>query len=100
MKTRKAVALEKERLNLRCKGIHHQTDPFLKKKVEQVARETVRLATKVKDPKTFEQKYKTIDGKILTYTRHTAWVQTKGKQPRVLRNSGFAFVPNPLIYGP
>ena len=54
----------------------------------------------MKDPKTFDQKYKTIDGRILTYTPHTAWVQTKGKQSRLLRNSGFAFVPNPLIYGP
>ena len=95
VKTRKAVALEKERLNLRYKGIQQQTDPVIKRKVEQVARKTIRLATKVKDPKTFEQKYKTIDGKILTYTPHTACVQTKGKQPRLLRNSGFAFVPNP-----
>ena len=47
---------------------------------------TIRIATKVKDPRTFVQKYKTIDGKILTYTSHTAWVQTFGKQPRLLRN--------------
>ena len=46
------------------------------------------------------QKYKTIDRKILTYTPHPAWVQTKGKQPRLLRNSGFASVPNPLVNGP
>ena len=65
-----------------------------------MARKTIRLATKVKNPKTFEQKYKTIDGKILTYTPHTAWVQSFGKQPRLLRNSGAAFVPNPVIYGP
>ena len=51
-----------------------------------------------KNPKTFEQKCKTIDRRILTYKPHTAWVQTKGKQPRLLRNSGFAFVPNPLIH--
>ena len=100
MKTRKTVALEKEKLNLRYKMIQQQTDPTIKKKVEQVARKIIRLATKVKDPKTFEQKHKTIDGKIPTYTPHTAWVQTKGKQPRLLRKSGFAFVPNPLIYGP
>ena len=63
VKTRKAVALEKERLNLRYKGIQQQTDPIIKKKVEQVARKTIRLATKVKDPKTFEQKYKRLMGK-------------------------------------
>ena len=37
-----------------------------------MARKTNRLATKEKNPKTFEQKYKTIDGKILIYTPHTA----------------------------
>ena len=77
VKTRKAVAPEKETLNLRYKGIKQQTDHIIKKKVEPVTRKTIRLATKVKDPKTFEQKYKMIDGKILTYTPHTAWVQTK-----------------------
>ena len=47
------------------------------------------------------QKYKTTDERKLTYTPHTVWVQTKGKQPRLLRNKGFAFfVPIPLIYGP
>ena len=54
----------------------------------------------MKNPKTLEQRYITVDGKILTYTPHTAWVQTFGKQPRLLRNSGTAFAPNPLIYGP
>ena len=34
------------------------------KKIEQLARKTVRLATERKDPKTFEQKYKTINGRI------------------------------------
>ena len=38
--------------------------------------------------------------KILTYTPHTAWIQTFGKQPRLIRNSATAFVPNPVIYGP
>ena len=30
----------------------------------------------------------------------TAWDPTKGKQPRLLRNSGLAFVPNPKKHGP
>ena len=47
VKTRKAVALEKERF----KGIQQQTVPIIKEKVEQVARKTIRLATKMKDPK-------------------------------------------------
>ena len=80
--------------------IQRTIDAHTKKRIEQVTRKTIRIATKVKNPKTFEQRYKTVDGKILTYTPHTAWVQTFGKQPRLLRNSGTAFVPNPLIYGP
>ena len=75
-------------------------DKNTKKRIDQVARKTIRIATKVKDPRTFEQKYKNIDGEILTCTPHTAWFQKFGKQPRLLRNSGAAFVPNPLIYGP
>ena len=62
-----------------------------------MARKTNWLARKLKSPKTFEQNYKTIDGKILTFTPHTAWLQTFGKQPRLLGNSGTAFVPNPVI---
>ena len=70
------------------------------KKIKQVSRKAIKLATKVKDPKTFEQKYKTVDEKLLTNTPNTAWVQKSGKQPRLLRHSGFAFMPNTLIYGP
>ena len=77
-----ALALEKEKLNLRSKGIQQKINPNIRKKIEQVARKTVRLATKVKEPNIFEQKHKKIDGKILTYTPRTAWVQTKGRQPR------------------
>ena len=96
----KAIEIVKNKLNVRYKGLQTTVDKNTKKRIDQVARKTIRIATKVKDPRTFEQKYKTIDGKILTYTPHTAWVQTFGKQPRFLRNSGFAFVTNPLIYGP
>ena len=57
-----------------------------------MARKAIRIATKVKDQKTFEQIYKSIDRLILrTYTPHTAWVQTLGKQPRLLRICGAAF---------
>ena len=96
----KSIELAKNKLNVRYKGVQRTIDKIMKKRKEQVARKTIRLATKVKNPKTFEQKYKTIDGKILTYTPHTAWVQTFAKQPRVLGNRGTAFIPNPLIHGP
>ena len=61
VKTRRTLALEKEKLNLRYKGFTIKLTRK-KEKVEQVARKTVTLATNVKDPKTFEEKYKTIDG--------------------------------------
>ena len=82
VKARRALALEKDILNLRSEWIQQKINPNIRKKIEQVARKTVRLATKVKEPNTFEQKHKKIDGKILTWTPRTAWVQTKGRQPR------------------
>ena len=84
VKARKTLASEKENLNLRYEGVHQQTDTNIKKKIEQVARKTIEIATEVKDPKIFEQKqkYKAIDGRILTCIPYNAWVQTKGKQPR------------------
>ena len=85
-------------LNVRCKGVQTQVEPNIAKRLKQVARKTIKLATKVEDPKTFEKK--TIEGKILINTPHKVWVQTQRKQPRLLRNSGFSFVPNPLLYGP
>ena len=84
----------------RYKGIQTLTDKNVSKHLEQVARKTIRVATKLKDPKTFHQKYKTINGKSLRYKPHTACVQDFGKQPRHLRNSGVAFVTNPFIYEP
>ena len=56
VKTRRALALEKEKLNLRSKGIQQQINPCKRKKFEKIARKTVRLATKVKEPSTFETK--------------------------------------------
>ena len=94
------IELAKNKLKIKYKGVQRTIDKNIEKRIEQVARKIIRLATKVKNPKTFEQKYKTIDGKILTYTPHTTWVQTFGKQPRLLRNSGTAFVLNPVIYRP
>ena len=99
MRIRCSLAREKETLSSRFKGTQPQVD-LNTKKIKQVARKAIKLATRVKDPKTFEQKYKTVDEKVLIYTPHTAWVQNSGKQPRLLRHSGFAFMPNTLIYGP
>ena len=96
----KVIDVVKDKRNVRYKVIQRTIDAHTKKRIEQMARKTIRIATKVKNPKTFKQRYKTVDGKFWTYTPHTAWVQTFGKQPRLLRNSGTAFVPNPLIYGP
>ena len=96
----KVIELAKDKLNVRYKGVQRQINAHTTKCIEQVARKTIKIATKVKNPKTFEQKYKTIDGKFLTYTPHTTWVQIFGKQSRLLRKSGAAFVPHPLLSGP
>ena len=77
------IEINIDKLNNRYTGIQTSTDKNISKRLEQVARKSIRVATKVKDSKTFQQKYKTIDGTILTYTPHTAWVQTFGKQPRL-----------------
>ena len=68
----KVIELAKDKLNVRYKRVQRTIDAYTKKRIEQVARKTIRIATKDKHPKTFEQRYKTIDGKILTYTPHTA----------------------------
>ena len=96
----KAIEIINDKLNVRYKGLQTTVDKNTKKRVDQVARKTIRIATKVKDPRTIEHKYKTIDGKIFTFTPHTAWVQTFEKQPTLLRNSGVAFVRKTLLYGP
>ena len=83
--TSKSIELAKNTLSVRCKGIQKTIYKNTEKRRDQVARKIIRLATKVKDPKTFEQKYKTVEGKILTLTPHSAWVQTFGKKPRLLK---------------
>ena len=92
----KTIEIVKDKLNVRYKKLQTTVDKNTKKRIDQVARKTKRIATKLKNTRFFEQNYKTIDGKKLTYTPHTAWVQTFGKQPRLLRNSGIAIVPNPF----
>ena len=39
------------------------------------------------------------NGSIVNYSPHTAWVREDGKQPRVIRHDGIAFVPDPRVYG-
>ena len=77
-------------------GTNQHSTKTGKKRMARWQEKKTRLATKVKDPKTFEQKCKSIDGKILTYTPHLAWVQTFGKQPKLFKNIGAAFVSSPL----
>ena len=33
------------------------------------------------------------------YSPHTAWIREDGKQPRVVRHDGLAFIPDPRLYG-
>ena len=76
----KFIELVKDKLNIRYKRLQRTIDTHTKERIEQMARKTVRIATKVKNPKIFEQKYKTIGENILPYTPHTAWVQTFGNK--------------------
>ena len=63
-----------------------KTGGQLHKKILTTGRpKTVRSAANVGNPKTFEQKDKTKDCRILTYKSHTACVQINRKQPRLLR---------------
>ena len=78
-KCKRNIAINIDRVNNRYKRIQTLTDKNVSKRLEQVERKTIRVATKVKDSKKFQQKYETIDGNILTYTPHTAWVQDFGK---------------------
>ena len=71
----KAIEIVKDKLNIRYKGVQTTVDKNTKKRIDKVERKTIRIATKVKDPKTFEQKYKIKDGLVLVYTPHTVWVQ-------------------------
>ena len=67
----KSIKLAQNKLNIRYKGIQRTKYKNKKKRIDQLARKTIILGTKVKDPKTFEQKYKTIEWKIThLYTTH------------------------------
>ena len=68
--SKRIIELSEDKLKFRYKGIQAPIDRNIKKRLDQVARKTIRVATKVKDPKTFEQKYKTVDRK--TYTPQKA----------------------------
>ena len=84
-------------MNSKFQGTAAQVDPKTKKHTRGSLKNN-EIAMKVKDRKKFEQKHKLTDGNFLTFTPHTAWVQCERKQPRVSRNSGFAFVPKPMTY--
>ena len=49
MKTRRALALEKEKFNVRFKSVQAQVKLIITKRVEQKARKRMKLATQVKD---------------------------------------------------
>ena len=68
-------------------------------RLEQVARKTGTMEKKTKSPGKFGAQFKIIEnGSILNYSPHTAWVGVDGKQPRVVRHDGLAFIPDPRVY--
>ena len=50
----KAIESVKDKINVRYKAIQPTVDKNMKNRIDQVAGKTVRIATKVKDPRTFE----------------------------------------------
>ena len=54
MRTRFSLPREKDALKVKLKGTQAQEDPTTKKKTQQVAKKTKRLAMKLKEPNTFE----------------------------------------------
>ena len=84
----------------RFKGPQHTIDPKSSKRMEQVARKLGTIARKTRNPVVFGAQFKKIEnGSIRNYSPHTAWVREDGKQPRVIRHDGLAFVPDPRVYG-
>ena len=84
----------------RFKGPQNTIDPVLGKRIEQVARKSGTIARKTKNPGVFGPQLKFIEnGSIINYSPHTSWVREDGKQPRVIRHDGLAFVPDPRVYG-
>ena len=68
--------------------------------MEQVARKLGTIVRKTKNPGVFGAQFKIIEnGSTISYSPHTAWVREDGKQPRVIRHDGLAFVPDPRLYG-
>ena len=84
----------------RFKGPQNTIDSALGKRIEQVARKSGTIARKTKNPGVFGTQFKVIEnGSINNYSPHTVWVREDGKQPRVIRHDGLAFVPDPRVYG-
>ena len=58
------------------------------------------MQEKSKQPGVFGAQFKILEnGSIINYSPHTAWMREDGKQPRVIRHDGLAFVPDPRVYG-
>ena len=84
----------------RFKGPQSTINPKLGQKIDQVARKSGTIARKIKKPGVFGAQFKILEnGSISKYSPHTAWVREDGKQPRVIRHDGLAFVPDPRVYG-
>ena len=81
------LKLARERLNVRYKGgTGDNRQNTKKKRIDQVARKTFTIATNVNYPKTFEQNFKTKDGKVLTaYVFQTLRTLTLLNTPDVQR---------------
>ena len=83
----------------RFKGPQSTINTKLGQKINQVARKTGNIARKIKKTREFGAPFKILEnGSIMNYSPHTAWVREDGKQPRVIRHDGLAFVPDRRVY--
>ena len=84
----------------RFKGPQATINTKLGQKINQVARKSGTIAMKINKPDVFGAQFKILEnGSISNYSPHTAWVREDGKQSRVIRHDGLAFVPDPRVYG-
>ena len=61
----KFIDVAKDKLNVRYKRIQRTIDVYTKKRIEQVARKTIRIAMKVKTQNTSNKDIKQLMGKFL-----------------------------------
>ena len=74
-KRKRNIAIKIDKINNRYKGIQTFTDKNISKRLDQVARKKIRMATKVKDPKIFQQN---MNNRRENFNIHTTYSMSTG----------------------